>query len=203
MIKEAQLTEELGISRTPIREALTILEEERFIRIVPKKGIYVTGITLNDVIQIFTVRKEIEPVALRMAAPSLPYDTLIEFHQLISKEPTDLSDAYKLDMAMHMFIVEHCGNQFIIDMMRSVLDHNERIIIASKQNKTKIHDARQEHLAILDMLLEDEYERASDMMRIHIESCRRAAMEYLSNFQSGMLKPTDSYRQILSRITDK
>ena len=67
MLNEAQLAEELGFSRTPIREAISILEMEGFLCIVPKKGILVTDILLSDIVQIFQARMEIEPIALKLA----------------------------------------------------------------------------------------------------------------------------------------
>ena len=69
LLNEAQLSIELGVSRTPIREALNRIEHEGFIKILPKKGILVTEVSLNDVLHIFGARLEIEPIALRMAGP--------------------------------------------------------------------------------------------------------------------------------------
>jgi len=77
ILKESELAVELGISRTPIREAISLLENEGYLIVAPKKGIFITDITLNDVIQIFQVRMVIEPVALKMAGPNLGIDDLM------------------------------------------------------------------------------------------------------------------------------
>ena len=66
LLNEARLAEDLGFSRTPVREAISRLESDGFVKIMPKKGIYVSDILLSDVLQIFQTRIEIEPVALRM-----------------------------------------------------------------------------------------------------------------------------------------
>mgnify|MGYP002423920665 FL=1 len=79
MLNEAQLAEELGFSRTPIREAISILEMEGFIRVVPKKGILVTDILLSDIVQIFQARMEIEPIALKLAGPRIPGEELLKW----------------------------------------------------------------------------------------------------------------------------
>ena len=79
LLNEARLAEDLGFSRTPVREAISRLESDGFVKIMPKKGIYVSDILLSDVLQIFQTRIEIEPVALRMAAPYLPESELIQF----------------------------------------------------------------------------------------------------------------------------
>lgn len=184
MLNEAQLSSELGFSRTPIRQALTRIEQEGFIRILPKKGIYVTDVSLNDVRQIFQVRLEIEPVALRMACPSLPCEELESYrNRFLGKEP-DVRADFRLDTAMHLFIIEHCGNRFIVDMMRKVFDENTRVIISSRQNEVKIHDACKEHLEVLDLLIERDIDKAEEAMRSHIENCKKAALDFFYNVQA-------------------
>lgn len=195
MLNEAQLSDELGFSRTPIRHALATIEQEGFIRIIPKKGIYVTEVSLNDVRQIFQVRAEIEPIALRMAGPFLPKNELQNFKkQFLGEEPTVPAD-YKLDTAMHLFIIEHCGNRFIINMMQRVFDENTRVIISSGQNKIKIHDACKEHLEILDLLIDGDIDRAQVSMRTHIESCKKAALDFFYNLEPYQSASIGSYQK--------
>src|SRR5699024_4377801 len=135
ILNEAQLAADLGLSRTPIREAISRLELEGFVKTLPKKGIYVTELTFQDVIQVFQTRLEIEPVALRLAAWHLPKDELSAFAQKFQQPVVDIQNSFRLDTAMHLFIIEHCGNRYIIDMMRRVFEDNTRIIISSKQNQ--------------------------------------------------------------------
>jgi len=195
MLNEAQLSAELGYSRTPIRQALNRIEQEGFIRILPKKGIYVTEVSLNDVRQIFQVRAEIEPIALRLAAPYLPKKELQSFKkQFLGEEPAIAAD-YRLDTAMHLFIIEHCGNHFIIDMMRRVFDENTRVIISSGQNVVKIHDACQEHVGVLNLLIDDDIDKAQEAMRTHIESCKRAALDFFYNMQPCPSVPVEPRRK--------
>ena len=137
VLNEAQIAAELGCSRTPTREAIIQLERQGFLHIIPKKGIYVSAITANDIMQIFQARKEIEPVALKMGRANLDNDVLLDFKTRFSKDTDDYMSGYKLDTAMHMYFVENCRNNFIIDMMHSVFDKNTRIIIASKENRIK------------------------------------------------------------------
>ena len=183
LINEAQLAADLNLSRTPIREAISKLEMEGFVQILPKKGIYVTNITFNDVIQVFQTRLEIEPIALKLAAPHLPKEGLTLFCQKFEEPVTDIHNSFRLDTAMHLFIIEHCGNKYIIDMMQRVFEENTRIIISSKQNQAHIHDAKHEHMKILNLLINDKYAEAETAMRAHIEECRRAALDYFLNNQ--------------------
>lgn len=200
ILNEAQLASELELSRTPIREAISRLETDGFIKVMPKKGIYVSDIQLSDVLQIFQTRFEIEPVALRMAAPHLPMDQLIAFRNKFREDLTDIPNGFRLDTAMHLFIIEHCGNRYIIDMMHKVFDDNTRVVIASKQNQVKIHDARMEHLDIIETLMDKEYDKAAQLMSSHIESCRRAALDYFYSLQAYQTTPPETYKQRLKEL---
>ena len=199
LLNEAQLSLELGYSRTPVREALNRIENEGYIRILPKKGIYVTDVTLNDVVQIFQTRLEIEPIALRLAAPHLPEDELRYFKDSFTGEESDIQCGFRLDTAMHLFIIEHCGNRFIIDMMRKLFDQNTRVIISSKQNETKIHDARKEHLEIINLLLENNVSKAQSAMSAHIETCKKAALDYFYDLHAFASQSMPTYKTQLTR----
>lgn len=178
MLNESILTEELGFSRTPIRSALTRIEQEGFIEILPKRGIFVKNVSLKDVRQIFKVRFEIEPIALSMAASSLPKDELIWYRDIFTGKNTEVEADFRLDTKMHLFIIDHCGNRFIIDMMHKVFDENTRVIISSGQAETEIHDARQEHAQILDYLINEDYDTAQKAMRLHIADCKDKALNF-------------------------
>ena len=200
LLNEAQLAADLGASRTPVREAISRLEMEGFVKIMPKKGIYVTEISLNDVLQIFQTRIEIEPIAVRLAAPHLPREELLAFCGKFKGEAPDIQNGFRLDTAMHLFIIEHCGNRYIIDMMHRIFDENTRVIISSKQNQVQIHDARLEHLDILNSLLDKDTERAIALMQSHIENCRKAALDYFCSIQTYMDSPSLTYKNQLAQL---
>ncbi len=184
MLNEAQLSEQLGVSRTPIREALNRIAQEGFIRILPKKGILVTEVGLNDVMQIFQTRLVIEPLTLRMAGPNLPKEQLLAYRDQFMGDEPDPAQGFDLDTAMHLFLIDHCGNRFLIDMMHKLFAENTRVVISTGQNATKIHDARKEHLEILNLLLNDDFDRAEQSMSEHVETCRKAALNFFYNRQN-------------------
>ena len=200
LLNEAQLAADLGASRTPVREAISRLEMEGFVKIMPKKGIYVIDISLNDVLQIFQTRIEIEPIAVRLAAPHLPREELLAFCGKFKGEAPDIQNGFRLDTAMHLFIIEHCGNRYIIDMMHRIFDENTRVIISSKQNQVQIHDARLEHLDTLNSLLDKDTERAIALMQSHIENCRKAALDYFCSIQTYMDSPSLTYKNQLAQL---
>ena len=199
-LNEAQLAADLGCSRTPVREAIHRLQVDNLVTVVPKKGIYVSDISLTDVQQIFQTRLEIEPVTLNMAIHHLPQAELFDFREKFSGNLQDIPNSYRLDTAMHLFIIEYCGNRYLIDMMKKVFEDNTRVIISSKQNQTHIHDAKREHLEIIDALISQDTDRAVSLMRTHVESCRRAALDYFYGMQAYSAAPSSSYKAVLGEL---
>ncbi len=199
IINEAQLSAELNLSRTPVREAVSRLEMDGFVKIMPKKGLYVTDILLTNIIQLFQTRMEIEPITLRMAAPHLPEEELLAFCHKFEAEPADIHNQFRLDTAMHLFIIEHCGNIYLIDMMHRVFDENTRVIISSGQNLVPANDARTEHLEILYALLKKDIDTAEKLMKSHISHCRQTVFDYFYN-QQVFTPSTQSYKEELKKL---
>ena len=195
ILNEARLSAELGYSRTPTREAIIQLEKEGFLQVLPKKGIYVTAITINDVLQIFQVRKEIEPVVMLMGKDNLDQKVLLDFKERFSKDVENVMEGYRLDTAMHMYLIESCGNSFIIKMMHEVFDKNTRVIIASKENQLHVKDSRAEHLEIINLLLEGKCQDAAQKMSEHVDHCKLAALD--SFYSVSPVTNTQTYKQYL------
>lgn len=212
ILNESQLAADLNLSRTPIREALALLEQDGYIQVLPKKGIYVTDVTLNDVLQIFEARIELEPISLKLAAPKLPVPTLLDFKNKLEAcdDHTDPIEGFALDTGMHLFFIDYCGNPFIIDALHKVMDRNNRAVIASNQLKHHIHDAKMEHIDILQTVLDRKYDEAVQKMRAHIQNCRSATIEFLSHAPTGASdldnasgRSYTSYMQDISSLRDK
>ncbi|MCF0237676.1 MAG: GntR family transcriptional regulator [Sphaerochaetaceae bacterium] len=195
MLNEAQISEEIGSSRTPIREAIIQLEKEGFLRVLPKKGIYVSPITANEIMQIFQARKEIEPTCLLSGRANIDMAVIKNFKERFSAFEKEVIPSYKLDTAMHLYIVESCRNEFIINMMHAVFDKNTRIIIASKENQLHVQESKKEHIEILDALLEEDFYRAQKALSNHIDHCRIAAMD---SFYSNNSMKFESYKDYLN-----
>ena len=177
IMNEADLCNDLNISRTPIREAVIQLEMENWLRVIPKKGIEVPPITIDDVMQIFDTRKVIEPLALRMGAAFHQPEMLRHLEEQFSMPEGATMESYQLDTAMHLYLIDCCGNSFIIEMMHKVFERNTRIIISSPGNESHIHESRNEHIQILNLALDKKIEEACEAMATHIDHCRSAALD--------------------------
>ena len=190
-LNELILTEAYGVSRTPIREAVSQLELEGYVKVLPKKGIYIPDISIDKVLQIFQTRLEVEPVTLRMAIPYLDTGDLIAYRRKLQEPEPDLMKAVEFDTETHLYIIDRCRNYYLTEMMHRLFDDSLRVVIATGQTEVKLHNAALEHEEILDSLItHQDPEVSANLMRKHIETCRAEALKYFSS---------DTYREYMDR----
>ncbi len=182
ILNEAKLAKELNSSRTPVREAIKILQNEGFVTVIPKKGILVTDISLKTIREIFQVRIEIEPLVIKLGAQDIVKDkeTLIKYKKILENADEN-TNFFQLDQDMHMNFICKCNNTYIIDMMKKIYDINARIVITSKENIAHIHEAKLDHIKILQTLLNEDIELSMNLMREHIDSCYKNALDSFYN----------------------
>lgn len=197
VINEAQLTAEFKLSRTPIREALHRLEQDGLVQIMPKKGIHITDVTIQDVLSVFQTRTVIEPLALKMSAPFLVQKDLEDLLELFSHDEPNLEKAFWQDMEMHAYLVNRCGNPFIIDMMKKVFSCSCRISILSNQTSQKIGNARVEHRRILEELITGRVDSAAELLRQHLETCKNYSLNFFNSTQVNVISSDWSVHNFL------
>ena len=190
MIFEQSLTAELKVSRTPVREALNRIEQEGFIRIMPKKGVMVKEITVGDVGQLFQAREEVEPIVVRLAGPYLDKEKMREFRKSYenNEHTTMWMTADKnppLDTRLHLYIIDNCHNIFLKEFMHKIFDRNTQLMIFSHHRELNIYNAFDEHLQIIDLILEEKYEQASQVIKNHVIHNRDAMIAHLLRYQQG------------------
>jgi DNA-binding GntR family transcriptional regulator len=122
---ENQLTARLGISRPPLREALRILEHQGLIRQLPRRGVVVTPLTLHDVYEIFTLRRQLEKMAVDLAIPVEDPRLLTPVHTALAAmdraaADNDASALSEHAFAFHVAIVGLSGHRRLVDTYRSL-----------------------------------------------------------------------------------
>ena len=128
-LEEKQLCEMLGISRTPLREALSQLEREQLVVIVPTKGTFVADMSVKTAKDIFQMRHILEPIALRMAMPNLNPDLLLDYRRrfVSNLEKKDYATLHQMDYEFHNDINKRCGNDYMIRVLSNLSDQFQRI----------------------------------------------------------------------------
>ncbi len=181
-LNEGELMAEIGVSRTPIREAMTKLEHENLVRIVPKKGVIVSGISLGEIKDVYQVRELLEPFIIRTWGKNVDQKVLIAYRESLEHYDSELPEEtkFQLDNQLHRVIFDYCENKYFVQLLDTVYDQTNRIrIISGKKIRRRLEDTRVEHLAIVDRFLENNIEAAALAMSLHLENSRKAAFELL------------------------
>ncbi len=176
-IDEKQIAEELGVSRTPVRDAISALEKENLVKVIPKKGVIVSKITSKDVFEVFQVREIIEPIAISNFSHNLSLERLNWFKDIYAKGNFDEETAHKLDDEFHKFIVSAYRNEYMNNVFIDIQDKNKRIRKMSGTLKSGINITYNEHLTIISLVENMETDLAAKELLAHITASKRRALE--------------------------
>ncbi len=181
-LNEQQLCQEMGdVSRTPVRDALGRLEQEGLLSILPKKGIVVSELRMNDINRIYEVRTLLEPYALRRYGARLEKKQAEEFARWMADPDQIRPDSfYELDDQFHNFIIQAMPNQYLLETYRNITNRNQRLrVLSGSQVENRIGDTFAEHLVILRAILKQEWEEAALAMLEHLEKARLATFQLI------------------------
>lgn len=184
---ESDLMLEVGSSRTPVREALNKLEQEKLVKIMPKKGIYVNDITLGLVNEIFEARILIEPYIIQNYGKTIPKTLLKRQSELLSLPETsnDRYEVYSQDQDLHQLIINASCNEYLITLMGQIYVQNHRLrVITGQKIESRLNETREEHVGICNCLIKDEIEGAAELMRIHLVNSKSASVNVMLNNNS-------------------
>ncbi len=185
-LNEEILTGALGLSRTPIRDALSRLEQEGLVEIKPKRGIMVTPLTVNDINMIFEVRNLYEPYILLNYGSLLPADRLEEFYNTFLQTNADSECFqnndyfYNLDSDFHLTIVRCCPNTYIQSNYNRIRTQNARFrYMTGDDSDSRLVDTFREHLDIIRPCLQKNWKEAAEMMVRHLEESKKATFRLI------------------------
>ncbi len=184
-LNEKTLCDELGISKTPIREALQHLERNRFVVIIPNKGCFVSNIGLDLIREVFELREIHECAAARIAATRPNRDIFREIlHKHESFDPKNMENARENLLSgyqIHKRIVEFVGNSLLSDFYQIIQDHIVRIRIyfLNKFDNRRLQETSQEHKKILETILAGDPEAAEAAMRAHLSNALTAIKQMI------------------------
>lgn len=168
------LTSELGISRTPVREALLMLEQEGLIETIPYKGTFITDLTKKDVEEIYRVREGLESLAVELATPLIPDADLQNMQEMFTAvgdeiEKGSFNGYFESDIGFHDLLIRHSGNQVLQQVLDTLSGRIYRVRAFSwRRSGSHMKLSFAEHRAILDAIVERDVERAKELMARHV-----------------------------------
>jgi DNA-binding GntR family transcriptional regulator len=176
-LSERQLAEALGVSKTPVREALALLRAEGLVRIMPQRGVEVFTLSAREVVEICELRQTLEAAAMRYAFARHPHslvDGLAEVTDRMIEARTvdDVRGYLAADTAFHQVLFAHCGNDLLAEAYQRYVGKVAalRTHLAAKPRHTE--QSFEEHLAMVRSLRQGEIEKALRILDIHIARTR-------------------------------
>lgn len=175
VIQESRLAAELGVSRTPVREAFRKLEQEGLVTVIPNKGAVVAGITEKDIEDIYAVRAVVEGLAAKWAAVHITAAQLGELEELLAKmeraaEKNDFRTWRELDTRFHEVLYEASHSVPLELVLSAFHDYVRRARLDSLASPGRMRQAGEEHAAIVDALKEKDPEMAAHALAEHARS---------------------------------
>jgi len=170
-LDERQLSQDLGMSRTPVREALSVLEQEGFVRSVPRRGLIVVRKSKREVVEMITVWSALESMAARLAAPLVTAAELEELHALVDvfqEDPSEqISEYSRANMEFHKAIIRMGGVELMTSLTDNLFIHMRAVRAVTMTQDNRAQRSIADHRNIIAALERRDADLASRLVREH------------------------------------
>ena len=182
-LKEAAIGAELGVSRTPVREALRQLELEGLVTIIPNRGAYVNMITAKDVQDIYVIRSMLEGLCARWATQSITDEQLegMEETLCLSEYHTtkkNYDKLYELDSQFHEQLYEAGGSRILNHILSDFHDYVKMVRKATISTSSRSVTSTEEHRAIFEAIKEKDPGKAEALAKEHVKHTIESIQAY-------------------------
>ena len=172
-LKEVAIGEELGVSRTPVREAFRQLELEGLIQIIPNKGAYVTGITAKDVQDIYMIRSLLEGLCAKWATEHISKEQMEEMEENIFLSEFHASKGHteqmaELDNRFHEIMYEACNSKMLEHALKDYHQYVLRVRKKTLSTQTRSTASNAEHRKIMEAIKSGDGELAEQLANRHM-----------------------------------
>lgn len=166
-----QLAKELGVSRTPVWEAIRRLEQEGLLVNIPNRGVFMSVLTPEMAIDLYAVRSVLEELAGTLAAEHIAKGTLGLMERCLAKQrlvikKADLVGYSRLDFEFHALVYENCGNPYLQEFLEAIKNKMRPTTMHIKPILSRLY---RDHVGILDALKTRDPKRAGRALRMHCE----------------------------------
>ena len=167
--------------------------------IMPKKGIRISDVNMNDISSVFEMRCMVEPYVIRMYGNRLDKEKLREYKKKFETDitPEKVMDAAKekrliemftLDDEFHQYIVRNSPNPYMWMSMELIYNQNTRLRVLTSLDLNRLMQSKPEHAEIIDALLEDRYEDAADKMKNHLRKAKQGSLDTFASYGDWLRK---------------
>ena len=171
-LDERQLASDLGISRTPVREAMAQLEREGFVRSVPRRGIYVVRKSKREVIEMITAWAALESMAARLITTNATTDEIAALRKMFAtfengEARAHLDEYSEVNIEFHQTIIRMSKNGVLTDLAENLFTHMRMIRRKTIGEQDRVDRSIRDHINIIEALEARDTERAEDLVRNH------------------------------------
>lgn len=176
-LMEVTIADQLGVSRTPVREAIRKLEKESFVIMIPRKGAYVADLTKKDILEVLEIRKELEGFAAYLAADRMTLTEKEKLGQVVESFNESLINMDKKNMIesdnqFHSLIFEGTKNQRLINIIYDLHDQFQRFRLIYFNEFNNYKEIQASHNRIFDAIIKEDGPKARLEAENHVENIR-------------------------------
>lgn len=182
-LEERQLSEKLGVSRTPIREAMTLLEQEGFVRSVPRRGIFVVRKTKQEILEMITVWAALEAMAARLACEEASDTDIRKLREnvqaFVNRDPEAFVSEYsEANLAFHKQIIRMSGCDLIAETTESLFPHMRGVRKLTIGQDHRAQRSIIDHTRIVEAIEKRDADLAERLVREHTLGLARHVEEH-------------------------
>lgn len=187
-LMEVQLAEDMGVSRTPVREAIRKLELEGLVVMVPRKGAYVADISVKDAAEVFEIRWAIEGLAASLASQRITDAEISELEKALDDiekavETSNIEMIIKKDTEFHNILFNSTRNERLAQIISNLKQQIYRFRVESFKNPERFKNTIKEHKAIIDAIRERDADKAEKITKKHIKKAEDNVIRQLKNYK--------------------
>jgi DNA-binding GntR family transcriptional regulator len=181
IVSERELMERLGLGRTPVREALRTLAQEKLVEVYPRRGIFVSSVNARDLASLSEVRAVIEGHAARLAAERATDEERAQAAELIPEldRPADPRALIDLDQRIHRHVYRCAHNRFLEETLEEYYVLTLRIWFLALDRVARLDEAVREHRELMEAIRDGDGGRAEEAMHRHVRGFEQAIREVL------------------------
>ena len=171
-LDERQMAEQLGISRTPIREALARLEQEGFVEILPRRGVFIKRKSLDEILEMITVWAALESMAARLACDVASDADIGRLRQITAPFNKDeakahLSEYSEANIDFHLCVLSLGNCQMLQDIAQGLFTHLKAVRRRAMQDSSRADQSVTDHMDIIEAIEKRDAAKASELVRHH------------------------------------
>ena len=187
---EIQMADEMGVSRTPVREAIRKLEMEGFVVMIPRRGTYVSNMSIKDINDVYEIRISLDTLAAGLAAERISDEELEELQRLLVKvgnaiEENDMAKVVEADIEFHDVLYKASRNERLRNIINNLREQITVIRGVSMRYPGRLKDTQEEHRRLVESIAARDVEKSQEAARIHLENAERTLMAAMSERKGG------------------